>query len=198
MWYNKLSVFKYKRKEFFIVDIFGEQLIRRETSGADWAKRIALTVGGLALSSVSMFFALATGLSILLFLSVGILFGLVWILTGMNYEYEYILTNDDFDFDKITGKRKRNRLITIKFNTVEEFGVYDGSQGNNVNATVVATDNTGTGIYYIIAKHKTHGMTMVLFTPNERMVGLVLQALPRKVKAETKVKIEEKPQSSEE
>lgn len=173
------------------MDIFGEQLIRREVSGIDWAKRIGLTVAGLTLSSVSMFFALATGLSILLFLAVGILFGLVWLLMGMNYEYEYILTNEDFDFDKITGKRKRNRLITIKFNTVEEFDKYDGTQGSDVAATVVATDNTGEGIYYIIAKHKTHGRTMVLFTPNDKMIGLTLQALPRKVRSETKVKMPE-------
>lgn len=180
------------------MDIFGEQLIRREVSGADWAKKIGLALGGLILSSVSMFFALATGFSILLFLAVGILFGLVWLLTGMNYEYEYILTNEDFDFDKITGKRKRNRLITIKFNTVEEFGEYDGSQGEDAQATVVATDNTGIGIYYIIAKHKTHGKTMVLFTPNDKMIGLTLQALPRKVRSETKVKMPEQNTSAEE
>ena len=180
------------------MDIFGEQLIRRETSGADWAKRIAITFVGLALSSVSMFFALATGFSILLFLAVGILVGLIWLLMGMNSEYEYIITNDDFDFDRISGKRKRSRLITIKFNTVEEFGVYDGSQGSDVAATVIATDNTGTGIYYIIAKHKTHGRTMVLFTPNDRMIGLTLQALPRKVKSETKVKMPEQSKAVEE
>lgn len=180
------------------MDIFGEQLIKRETSGADWAKIIAIALGGILLSSASTFFAVALPMPILMFLSVGIVIGLIWILTGMSYEYEYILTNDDFDFDKISGKRKRNRLVTIKFNTVEEFGVYDGSQGADAQATVIATDNTGTGIYYIIAKHKTHGKTMVLFTPNERMIGLVLQALPRKVKSETKVKVETKPQSSEE
>ena len=63
------------------MDIFGEQLVRREVTGVDWAKRIGLALGGLILSSVSMFFALATGFSILLFLAVGILFGLVWLLT---------------------------------------------------------------------------------------------------------------------
>lgn len=180
------------------MDIFGEQLIKRETSGADWAKKIALTLGGLTLSSVLMYLALGTGYAIFLFLSVGVLFGVIWLLSFMNYEYEYILTNDDFDFDKITGKKKRNRLITIKFNTVTEFGAYDGSQGEKVNTTVVATDNTGVGIYYIIANHKNHGETMVLFTPNDRMIGLILQALPRKVKSETKVKVEQKSQQTEE
>ena len=76
------------------------------------------------------------GFMILTMLSVGALFGLVWLLTGMSYEYEYILTNDDLDIDKITGKRKRKRLITLKMNTVEEFGIYDGTNGANADATV--------------------------------------------------------------
>ena len=109
------------------MDTFGEQLVKKATTGADWAKRIGIAVLGLVLATVLMWLSFFTGFMILTMLSVGALFGLVWLLTGMSYEYEYILTNDDLDIDKITGKRKRKRLITLKMNTVEEFGIYDGT-----------------------------------------------------------------------
>ena len=107
----------------------------------------------------------------------------------MSYEYEYILTNEDLDIDKIIGKRKRKRLITLKLNTAEEFGIQDGTNGENAEATVIASDGTNINSYYLIAKHKTHGRTMLIFSPDERMVGMILETLPYKVKQEAKQKI---------
>ena len=136
------------------MDTFGEQLVKKATTGADWAKRIGIAVLGLVLATVLMWLSFFTGFMILTMLAVGALFGLVWLLTGMSYEYEYILTNDDLDIDKITGKRKRKRLITLKMNTVEEFGIYDGTNGANADATVIASDGTNINAYYLIAKQE--------------------------------------------
>lgn len=166
------------------MDTFGEQLVKKATTGADWAKRIGIAVLGLVLATVLMWLSFFTGFMILTMLAVGVLFGLVWLLTGMSYEYEYILTNDDLDIDKITGKRKRKRLITLKMNTVEEFGIYDGTNGTNADATVIASDGTNINAYYLIAKHKTHGRTMLIFSPDARMVEMILTTLPYKVKQE--------------
>jgi len=171
------------------LDTFGEQLVKKTTTGADWAKRIGIAVLGLVLATVLMWLSFFTGFMILTMLAVGALFGLVWLLTGMSYEYEYILTNDDLDIDKITGKRKRKRLITLKMNTVEEFGIYDGSNGTNADATVIASDGTNINAYYLIAKHKTHGRTMLIFSPDARMVEMILTTLPYKVKQEATQRI---------
>ena len=172
------------------LDTFGEQLVKKATTGADWAKRIGIAV-------LLMWLSFFTGFMILTMLAVGALFGLVWLLTGMSYEYEYILTNDDLDIDKITGKRKRKRLITLKMNTVEEFGVYDGTNGGNADATVIASDGTNVNAYYLIAKHKTHGRTMLIFSPDKRMTEMILETLPYKIKQEAKQRIETTNQSEE-
>ena len=164
------------------LDTFGEQLVKKMNTGADWAKKIGLAILGLLVATVLMWLSFFTGFTAFIFLSVGCLFGLVWLLTGMNYEYEYIITNDDLDIDKITGKRKRKRLITLKMNTVEEFGIYDGTNGANADATVIASDGTNINAYYLIAKHKTHGRTMLIFSPDSRMVEMILETLPYKIK----------------
>ena len=179
------------------MDIFGEQLVKKRASTSDWLKKIFLTLGALVLAMALMTVSLSTGFMVLTFIAVGVLFGAVWLLGGMSYEYEYIVTNDDLDIDKISGKRKRKRLITIKLNTAESFGVYDGSQGEGVAATVMATDGTGVNAYYLIAKHRTHGQTMVIFSPDERMVQLILSALPHKVKASARLHFKPETQSEE-
>lgn len=180
------------------LDTFGEQLVKKMNTGADWAKKIGLAILGLLVATVLMWLSFFTGFTVFIFLSVGCLFGLVWLVTGMNYEYEYIITNDDLDIDKITGKRKRKRLITLKMNTVEEFGIYDGTNGENAEATVIASDGTNINGYYLIAKHKTHGRTMLIFSPDERMVGLILETLPYKVKQEAKQRIGTKSEAAAE
>lgn len=169
------------------MDSFGEQLISKKITAADWIKRICLILGGLLTATFCMTLSFTTGFYVLTMIAVGILFGMVWILGGMSCEYEYIITNDDLDIDKIMGKRKRKRLITLKLSTAEEFGVYDGSQGDGAQATVIASDGSGINAYYLLAKHKSHGLTMLIFTPDRRMTGLIMGNLPRKVKNEAKL-----------
>ena len=47
------------------MDTFGEQLVKKATTGADWAKRIGIAVLGLALATVLMWLSFFTGFMIL-------------------------------------------------------------------------------------------------------------------------------------
>ena len=58
------------------MDTFGEQLVKKATTGADWAKRIGIAVLGLALATVLMWLSFFTGFMILTMLAVGALFGM--------------------------------------------------------------------------------------------------------------------------
>ncbi len=165
------------------MDSFGEQLVKKQTSSADILKKVAIAGGGLLLSTALMTVSFFTRLYALTLLAVGIIFGMGWLLSGMGCEYEYIVTNQDLDIDKIMGKRKRKRLITVKLDTVEDLGVYDGSQGDDAQATVIASDATGINAWYLIAHHKTHGRTMLIFSPNKRTVRLIANGLPHKIKS---------------
>lgn len=57
-------------------------------------------------------------------LAVLVLAGGVWLLGNFNIEYEYILTNNDLDIDKVIGKRKRKRMISLDVSTAEAFAPY--------------------------------------------------------------------------
>lgn len=174
------------------MDSFCEQLVKKQNSMADYLKVGGLALGALALSVFLFTAALVTNFMVLIVLGVLILVGSCWLITGMSTEYEYIVTNTDLDIDKIMGKRQRKRLITLKLPQAEQFGVYTGNEGDGVQATVIATDGTGVNAYYLIANHKTHGKTMLVFSPDKRTVTTILDNLPHKVKTAAKLHFNEK------
>ena len=54
----------------------------------------------------------------------GMGYGLWWLLTSLNIEYEYSVTNGDIDIDQITAKRKRKRIVSVsgaKIESLEPF-----------------------------------------------------------------------------
>ena len=131
---------------------------------------------------VSSYIALMIGFLPLMLVGVGALY-LAYILFCNTYvEYEYIVTNNDLDVDKISGKRKRKRLITVKLNTVRQWGEYTGSEGRDVGSTVVASDATGSDAWYIIADHAKLGKIMVIFTPTRETISNINSGVNHSVK----------------
>ena len=89
-------------------DFYSEQLVAKKSGGSETAKKILIGVLT-ALVAAFLFLIIIFPLSLLL---VGLVFyGGYYLMTGIDTEYEYILTNGDLDIDKITGKRKRKRLL---------------------------------------------------------------------------------------
>lgn len=106
------------------MDNICEQLVSKTRTGADTAKIIGIMIGTILLASVFMFIVLAFGLTVMILPSVGVLALGIWLLSGVNIEYEYIITNNEMDIDKIIGRRKRKRMITIDISKAIEFGEY--------------------------------------------------------------------------
>ena len=100
-------------------DFYSEQLVAKKSGGSETAKKILIGVLT-ALVAAFLFLIIIFPLSLLL---VGLVFyGGYYLMTGIDTEYEYILTNGDLDIDKITGKRKRKRLLSTKIGDFTAFG----------------------------------------------------------------------------
>ena len=52
------------------------------------------------------------------------------VMTSINVEYEYILTNNEMDVDKIINRKSRKSLVTINIRRVDEFEKCDGHREN--------------------------------------------------------------------
>ncbi|MBP5606115.1 MAG: hypothetical protein J6X60_11325 [Ruminiclostridium sp.] len=151
------------------MDRFSEQLILKQTTVKDMLIRLGLIAAATVLCLAAAFFSLFFGF---IFYGViiigGIIAGLVWLLRGTSTEYEYIVTNDTFDVDKITGRRKRKRLITVSLSEGKTIGEYAAGTSIDAEITVMAHDETGEGLYYFVCGTKEYGDLAIIFNPDSR------------------------------
>ena len=151
------------------MDRFSEQLVTKQSTGKDMFLRGLYLAAALLLVAAFVFFLGAFGLWILVIaLSAAVVWGLVWLIQGTFIEYEYIVTNDDLDIDKIIGKRKRKRLITVSLRSVKEIAEYTGDKAVNADVSVIAHDETGVGMFYIVSESDKYGDLAVIFNPDKR------------------------------
>ena len=149
------------------MDHYNEQLVQKQTEISDIVKRVLIILATVILSAVCAFGAFVFGFMPLIVVIFGIFYLSWYLISATMVEYEYIITNNDMDIDKITGRRKRKRLITVKLNTVMEWGEYREGMGGGADATVMASDASGESLWYVLAKHEKFGKVMVLFNPTE-------------------------------
>ena len=152
------------------MDHYNEQMIQKQTETKDIIMRVLIALGTALIIAICIFAALMFGFLPLIVVAAGAVYLSYLLFSGTFVEYEYIVTNNDLDIDKITGKRKRKRLVTVKLNTVKQRGEYTESAGSDVSATVMATDATGYDAWYLIADHDRLGKIMVIFTPSQETI----------------------------
>lgn len=170
------------------MDIFYEQLVKIKKTAASWALTIALYLLALLLIFGMILIALANTwfLSFVIILSFLVVWGLSKILKLLQVEYEYIITNDEMDVDKIQGKEKRRRLATFNLRQVVEAGVYNAAAEKRLE-----NKSFGTKLYccnpadenqlYLITRHAKKGLMLVVISPNERMATALERVIPATV-----------------
>lgn len=159
------------------MDNIAEQLVEKRRTGADTVKKILISVGALLLASFFMYLAMMGAFTMVIF-AVLVLVGGVWLLGSFGVEYEYIVTNNEMDIDKIIGRRKRKRMITVDVSKADEFAPYPSDHDVNVDATVHAYTGSETDAYYLIVNHSDYGKVKLIFNPNEKMREAITQELP--------------------
>ncbi|WP_167958199.1 DUF6106 family protein [Anaerosporobacter faecicola] len=104
----------------------------------------------------------------------------------LNVEYEYIYCDGQIDFDRISGKAKRKRMLRIDMDQVEIVAPATShaldSYKNNTNFKLknyssLRKDVTPYVIYYASGETKTK----ILFEPSSKMLDCMKYKAPRKV-----------------
>ncbi len=163
------------------MDHYNEQLLAKVTDTKDILKRVAIGIGLLLVIFISMLAMMMFGVFMLIIVPIGGCYLAYILFTNTFVEYEYIVTNNDLDIDKIVGRRKRKRLITVSLASVTQWGEYKGDT-INADATVIATDGRGQGDYYLMAQHNKYGKVAVIITPIEETLININFAVPYNVK----------------
>lgn len=160
------------------MDVFAEQLIARKKTPAQIVCAVLIIV--LTLVLVAVLFLLAPHMVLMFLLPIGV--GVWWLLTGMNIEYEYCITNGVIDIDRITARRKRERVVSVSLEKLEVAGRYDPAkwQGKQLDRVVMAASSLkADGLYCFSYHSKKKGHTLVVFQPDERIHEAFGQGLSR-------------------
>lgn len=163
------------------MDMFIEKIVKKRKSAVD-ILLILLIVGGTIVISY-LLMLLIPQFSMILIIA---LFYLAYILISkLNIEYEYALTNGDLDIDMIINQKKRKRLISVNCKDFDIVAKVDSSQYtrdikecNNIKDYTSRSKNAGV---WFISMRKDGQATVILFEPLEKMIESFTVYIPRKV-----------------
>ena len=179
------------------MDRFSEQLIERAADKKTAFLKGLVAAGAMLIIALLIMLCIFFQYSITLFCLVagaGVIWLAKFLWEGLNVEYEYIVTNDDLDIDKIVGKRKRKRLISVDLKSVDEFAPYLNDTELHSDLTVLADDGTGYDMWYVFIDTESNGKIAILFNPDDRTIRNITGGLNPSLRAKlnTQFKEEEK------
>lgn len=171
------------------MDIFTEQIVKRKFNGKDWLICLGASVGAFVLIYISIFILLPLTMMPLIPLLViaGCIYGIYWVYSFRNLEFEYSVTNGDLTVDKIINKRRRKRVVSFDVREAEEMGKYDANRlaQREVDKRLIASDSdTGENAWYILARTPKYGRTLLVFNPNEKVLDGIKAGLPRQLRVD--------------
>jgi hypothetical protein len=161
------------------MDIFTEQLIKKNLGPKDYAIIAATILGGILLVILSM---LIPAISFLVL--IGVCFGAYYLITSRSLEYEYSITNGSITIDKIISKRKRKRVISVEAHDIEDMGKFrpETVKSKSAYKPVFASQyDDGRDAWYFCAHSAKNGNVLVVFDPNEKVLNSIKPFLPRQV-----------------
>lgn len=155
------------------MDIFKEQIVKINGTAVGLVLRVLIWFVAVILAVAALVFLGGFGALI----GFGLLYGAWFLAQHFSIEYEYILTNGDLDIDKITAKRTRKRLCTIKCSEIESIAKY--TQGMQLNKDVLVCGNLDNDAYYLRARTIKGAAVSVIISPNEKMKEAIRTYIPR-------------------
>ncbi len=170
------------------MDYFNENLIQRKKTGKDVILIIASILLGIALSVFLLPFIFTQLIGQLVLLAIaGVWYGVYIIITRRRVEFEYIVTNNEMDVDKIVAKRKRSRLFTLNAKEIEVMAplndpdfLRDQQNVNIAERLDISSGNPEARRYFAVFMKDTK-RTLIIFEPTRKMLGIFKRYSPQNV-----------------
>lgn len=166
------------------MDIFIEKIVARKKDAKDLAITAGTVLGSILVFLISLNIPVVNQLGLIVF--AGLVYLCYRVIISRNIEFEYIVTNGDLDIDRIVAKRKRKRIfsasckefdIIAKMSNTEEFRKAAHSAKVRIDASSSAISPNA---YFVTASYKGE-KTLVVFEPDERMLGNFKIFIPKKM-----------------
>lgn len=174
-------------------DTYLEYLVPKRSTPKDTLLKVLMVIAGIVVALVVFSLSPLLGpLSMFGWLaSFGALFGAYKLVTMMNVEFEYILTNGDLDVDKIVNRNSRKRLVSVKCTSFETFGKYkeiDHKNKNYQTRLMLCSSPLDDGLWYASFRHSKLGHTLLVFNASEKMLSELKPFIPKQLAFEAFVR----------
>ncbi len=165
------------------MDLFVEQLfIRKNTGKENFFRGLFICILGLC-AGMSLFAAIIGifGIFSPLFIPVAVAICYVaYIVNGkFNMEFEYALTNGDFDIDVIHNRSKRERIVAFECKNIESISIYNPDVDYGGKEITVAANLDGERLLLVEVPSKKGKKVNVVIEPNDKMYSALKKCTPR-------------------
>ncbi len=167
------------------MDIFCECMVKRKKQKVDYVLEAILIVVATYLSFIA-FAMMPIFKSFTLLVIAAIWYGATYLIRRKNIEYEYTLTNNILDIDRIFAKKTRKRITSIDIAKVDyirpiEEQDYEKNPALLDHFLCECKESKNTYVLVFARDGKVH---RVFFTPNEKMKKNLKQLNPSRVTVE--------------
>ncbi len=160
-----------------------EQLVKKPYDSSDRMKTYGVLAASLVLA-ILVFFLITYFLGWVMIVVALIFAGLIlfggYYLTGeFNVEYEYCFSTGELIVDKIINQRRRKPMCSVNLRSAEAFYKNPANLPDGVTTFSALGDEGET--YGILFNDPKYGKSLLLFTPDERMLEVIKPYLPRAI-----------------
>lgn len=170
------------------MDYFKEYMVKHRYSAKEYAIIAGVIIAAVLILILASPLLANPGLSGFYFVLVaGVIYGASVVIKRTNIEYEYILTNNELDVDRISAKSIRKRITTINFASIDICAAADDAdhkrEFENTSSITKTFDCTGDGKYgvYFIDFTDENGRKRLLFQPPVSMLENAKRYNPSKI-----------------
>ncbi len=172
------------------MDIFCEYIVKKKKETSDYLKILGVIVGALLVSylivgAIYSFLTFLAGFSFVFV--IGVFYYAYKLIRNSSIEYEYILTNNELDIDKIIAKSARKRMLTVNFREIELCAnIHDESKSAEYNNIADKTllkyygEKDAENVYFVDFYDGNKNVRL-LFQPNEKIINGIKAQNPSKV-----------------
>lgn len=172
------------------MDTYLERIIKKKYTAKEIILTIILYIAAAFLSGI-VFIASFIHPLIMQFslpISVGLFAGAWWLAQKFNVEYEYIVTNDELDVDRIVSRRSRKRMLTVSARKFDHFGKAYGEEEKFLKDPEIrvkldaSIGKNSEERYYAVFENKQSDRMLLIFNPKREMLEAFRRYNPNVVK----------------
>lgn len=170
------------------MDIFVEQLVKKQKTGKDYLRIVACLIGVFAALFAMTFGMAVQGIGFIIFVvCCALIYAMYLLITATNMEYEYCFTNGSLDVDKVINRRSRKRMLSLNTRKIEILATKNNRafqrnlEDRGLKKVYACTSVRAEDLCFLVYMEENGERKMLLFNPNEKIRDGIRRYNPQKV-----------------